>query len=233
MKGLIGVSLALSVIGGILVLFAPFGGMSERFLYSDGDAPVYIDRTGYACLGCGYSEPMDIFFIVLLAMCIFAMAGLSLRALISKSADPGKLIRRARILAFSTIGLAAAGALVFHLVRVGGDYYYDWWLDTGFYAALTTGILNSIFYSIALPRLAYHPGEIKKMTKGTTFKAEAFEAKPVGVEPVEAEPPAPTSPAKELDYIEKLKKLAQARDEGILSQEEFEKKKKQILGESK
>jgi hypothetical protein len=43
--------------------------------------------------------------------------------------------------------------------------------------------------------------------------------------------PAPAAPASsQTDYIEELKKLAELRDAGIVSDEEFETKKKQLLG---
>ena len=42
---------------------------------------------------------------------------------------------------------------------------------------------------------------------------------------------APTAPAaSEPDYVGELEQLSQLRDQGILSDEEFEAKKKQILG---
>ena len=48
-------------------------------------------------------------------------------------------------------------------------------------------------------------------------------------EPAEAAaPPAPAAP--EPEYVGELERLAQLRDQGILSEEEFEAKKKQILG---
>jgi hypothetical protein len=48
-------------------------------------------------------------------------------------------------------------------------------------------------------------------------------------EPVEAA--APTAPAaSEPEYVGELERLAQLREQGILSDEEFEAKKKQILG---
>jgi hypothetical protein len=43
-----------------------------------------------------------------------------------------------------------------------------------------------------------------------------------------AAPPAPA--ANEPEYVGELERLAQLRDQGILSDEEFEAKKKQILG---
>jgi hypothetical protein len=49
-------------------------------------------------------------------------------------------------------------------------------------------------------------------------------------EPAEAAPPAPAPAAPEPEYVGELERLAQLRDEGILSEEEFEAKKKQILG---
>jgi hypothetical protein len=47
-------------------------------------------------------------------------------------------------------------------------------------------------------------------------------------EPAEAAAPAPAAP--EPGYVGELEQLAQLRDQGILSDEEFEAKKKQILG---
>jgi len=45
-------------------------------------------------------------------------------------------------------------------------------------------------------------------------------------------PGEPGEPAEDLDYIEKLRILAQTRDEGIITEEEFEKKKNEILRDS-
>ena len=42
-------------------------------------------------------------------------------------------------------------------------------------------------------------------------------------------PPPPAAPA-EPDYVAELSKLAHLKDQGIISEEEFEAKKKQILG---
>jgi hypothetical protein len=55
-------------------------------------------------------------------------------------------------------------------------------------------------------------------------------------EPVEAAPsPAPAAPAaapvaREPEYIAELERLAQLREQGIVSEEEFQAKKKQLLG---
>ena len=48
-------------------------------------------------------------------------------------------------------------------------------------------------------------------------------------EPAEAAAPAQAA-ATEPEYVGELERLAQLRDQGILSDEEFEAKKKQILG---
>ena len=45
-----------------------------------------------------------------------------------------------------------------------------------------------------------------------------------------AEPVTSTAPAGEPDYINELERLAHLRDQGIISDEEFETKKKQLLG---
>jgi hypothetical protein len=50
-------------------------------------------------------------------------------------------------------------------------------------------------------------------------------------EPVEAAAPAPAAPAPpEPRYVGELERLSQLRDQGIISDEDFEAKKKQILG---
>jgi hypothetical protein len=49
-------------------------------------------------------------------------------------------------------------------------------------------------------------------------------------EPAEAEPVAAAPAAPEPGYMAELERLAQLRDKGIVSQEEFEAKKKQLLG---
>jgi hypothetical protein len=50
-------------------------------------------------------------------------------------------------------------------------------------------------------------------------------------EPVESATPSPTSAApSEPEYMAELERLAQLRDQGIVSEEEFEAKKKQVLG---
>lgn len=43
-------------------------------------------------------------------------------------------------------------------------------------------------------------------------------------------PPAAAAPAAEHDYADELAKLAQLRDQGVITAEDFEAKKKQILG---
>ena len=50
-------------------------------------------------------------------------------------------------------------------------------------------------------------------------------------EPVEAAPPSPApAAAPEPEYIAELERLAQLREQGIVSEEEFKAKKKQLLG---
>ena len=45
-----------------------------------------------------------------------------------------------------------------------------------------------------------------------------------------AAPPQPAQEAAEPEYIEELQKLASLRDQGIISADDFEAKKKQLLG---
>ena len=49
-------------------------------------------------------------------------------------------------------------------------------------------------------------------------------------EPGEAEATAPAPAANEPEYVGELERLSQLRDQGIITNEDFEAKKKQILG---
>jgi Short C-terminal domain len=49
-------------------------------------------------------------------------------------------------------------------------------------------------------------------------------------EPVEAAAAAPAPAANEPEYVGELQRLAQLRDQGIITNEDFEAKKKQLLG---
>ncbi len=55
---------------------------------------------------------------------------------------------------------------------------------------------------------------------------------PAGQGQPQEEPPPPTTPAAAAapDYTDELVKLAQLRDQGVISAEDFEAKKKQLLG---
>jgi Short C-terminal domain len=48
--------------------------------------------------------------------------------------------------------------------------------------------------------------------------------------PEQQAPPAPQQAAGEADYTAELEKLAKLRDEGVISADDFEAKKKQLLG---
>jgi hypothetical protein len=49
-------------------------------------------------------------------------------------------------------------------------------------------------------------------------------------EPGEAEATAPAPAANEPEYVGELERLSQLRDQGIITNEDFEAKKKQLLG---
>jgi hypothetical protein len=49
-------------------------------------------------------------------------------------------------------------------------------------------------------------------------------------EPVEAEAAAPAPAANEPEYVGELERLSELRDQGIITNEDFEAKKKQLLG---
>jgi len=52
---------------------------------------------------------------------------------------------------------------------------------------------------------------------------------PAGEEPAQYEEAAPAAPA-EPSYIAELERLSQLRDQGVISSEDFEAKKKELLG---
>ena len=60
------------------------------------------------------------------------------------------------------------------------------------------------------------------------IEAEAIDDAPAAAPPASA--PAPAAAAPQADYIEELKKLAELKDAGIVTEAEFEAKKKQLLG---
>jgi membrane protease subunit (stomatin/prohibitin family) len=53
---------------------------------------------------------------------------------------------------------------------------------------------------------------------------------PAGQEQYEESPPQQAASAAEPDYTAELEKLAKLRDEGVINAEDFEAKKKQLLG---
>ena len=62
------------------------------------------------------------------------------------------------------------------------------------------------------------------------IEAEAAETPSSSPQPAATPPPAATAASGQADYIEELKKLAELKDAGIITEEEFEAKKKQLLG---
>ena len=140
---LIIIFLALNIIGTILVLFTPFGGMTVSTSYGL--------RDRYASLASEYSELTDNIFIVLLAICMLATTLLSFVALKSTQLKQRKPIRLAWFFSLLILSLAILGGITYEIVR-SGIGYIDWWLDTGFYAGIIIGLLNSTFYTLILRR---------------------------------------------------------------------------------
>lgn len=71
--------------------------------------------------------------------------------------------------------------------------------------------------------------DTEELTDAEVASIETAEAEPPTPAPTpSAPPPAASTPAP--DYISEIKRLAELRDMGILTDEEFETKKKQLLG---
>ncbi len=132
---------ALNIIGTILVLFTPFGGMTVSTSYGL--------RERYASLASEYSELSDNLFIVLLAIGMIATALLSFVVLKSIRLGQKKPIKLAWFFSLLILCLAIVGGITYEIVRAGIGYE-DWWLDTGFYAGIIIGLINSAFYTVLL-----------------------------------------------------------------------------------
>lgn len=76
--------------------------------------------------------------------------------------------------------------------------------------------------------------ETHELTDAEVAAIEAAGPEPdaptVSAAPAAAPAPPPAAPTSQPNYIEELKKLAELRDMGIVTAEEFEAKKKQLLG---
>lgn len=70
--------------------------------------------------------------------------------------------------------------------------------------------------------------DTEELTDAEVAAIETAEAEPAAPPPTAA--PASPPPAAAPDYITELKRLAELRDMGIISNEDFEAKKKQLLG---
>ena len=68
----------------------------------------------------------------------------------------------------------------------------------------------------------------RRTARRTTRRQMAFQDQSGGYDEPEPQyaPPAPAEP----DYAAELQKLASLRDQGVISNEDFEAKKKQVLG---
>ncbi|MFC1874329.1 hypothetical protein ACFLYX_03400 [Chloroflexota bacterium] len=134
------VVLALNILATILLLFTPFGGMTV--------ATAYGPRDRFASLGSEYSEVFDNLFIVLITICLIITATISFMVF-KKRSDHKKIIKSALVISVITVLLSIIGGVLFNTVRAEIDYL-DWWLDTGFYAGLIVGLVNGVFYTLAL-----------------------------------------------------------------------------------
>ncbi len=145
------VVLALSVVGAVLVLSTPYGGMTV--------ATYYGLRERHASLASEYSELTDNLFIVLSAISMLATALLSFVVRRSVQLKEMKPIRMAWFFSVLTLALSIAGGVTYQIVRAAIGYE-DWWLDTGFFAVMVVGLLSSSVYTLILRRAkqAWKPG---------------------------------------------------------------------------
>ncbi|MFO7682325.1 MAG: SHOCT domain-containing protein [Chloroflexota bacterium] len=73
--------------------------------------------------------------------------------------------------------------------------------------------------------------DTEELTDAEVAAIEAADTESAGTTPTAAPAsPPPTAPTAQTDYITQLERLAELRDKGIVTNEEFEAKKKQLLG---
>jgi hypothetical protein len=139
-RTLVLVVLALNVVGAVLVLFWPFGGMLVTTAYGPAER--------FAGLGRGYNEGLDLVLVILIGASLIVSALLSFILFNTMGSDQRRTIKVATVVAVVTLLLTIIAGVQFNIVRSGSDYYLDWWLDTGFYAGIVVGLLDSIFYTL-------------------------------------------------------------------------------------
>ena len=126
----------LSLIAIILLLTTEFGGFWLTGYYTG-------ER--YSCLFCEYGSFFDKIIIVLLIILFIGQGAISLNNVLPQKYLPQKL---------ETIGMISAGVTAFLTIEGGiaiaieFSVYWEWWLDTAFYAALITGLVNFILFFI-------------------------------------------------------------------------------------
>ncbi len=80
---------------------------------------------------------------------MIATALLSFVVLKSIRLGQKKPIKLAWFFSLLILCLAIVGGVTYEIVRAGIGYE-DWWLDTGFYAGIIIGLINSAFYTVLL-----------------------------------------------------------------------------------
>ncbi|MFW9827587.1 MAG: hypothetical protein ACFFEY_08350 [Candidatus Thorarchaeota archaeon] len=126
-----GLILVVSLVGIILLAFLPFAGFY---------LPSYGNR--YSCFDCEYSGPLDLtaqifILILLIVQIVIALNDLLPKRFISQDLSKIGMILAALTFIWVLIGLAGFGATYAE---------YDWWLETGFYATLIAGLLNTVLF---------------------------------------------------------------------------------------
>ncbi|MFC1947147.1 hypothetical protein ACFLXY_04415 [Chloroflexota bacterium] len=133
--------LFLNVAGIFLMFFTPFGGMTVSTAYGP--------RDRFASLGSDYSEVLDNVFIILIVIMLGITTfytGRLTRMVLSASRQ---MIKLSLIFSICLVLITIIGAVVFNILR-GQIDYMDWWMDTGFYAAIIIGLVDSAFYAVMI-----------------------------------------------------------------------------------
>ncbi|MFX1418209.1 MAG: hypothetical protein ACFE9N_04725 [Promethearchaeota archaeon] len=105
-------------------------------------ASLYIGVYRHSCLDCEYATPGDLTSQILILIFLIIQIIVALNDLIPKRFIQRDLSLYGMGLAIFTILFSIIGIVAF------GTYYdyAEWWPDTGFYASIIAGIVNTILF---------------------------------------------------------------------------------------
>lgn len=135
-RNLYAASVAVSLIGVFLLLTEDFGAWQDRSSF-------YGVVEGYVWIGSEKAFPLAQIGILALSACLLFIAYTSYKAYTGPENVSSKQLQMGYRASMFEVGLTLIFALGFVLMVLDSEW---WWLDTGFYGALATGVVNLWIY---------------------------------------------------------------------------------------